>query len=83
LVAKFNPFFFHCKPGIVPPLTGIAVIVTGLPVQKVVEGVVIEMLTGRFGVTVITAWLLVEGLPKAHASEEERMQVTISLLLGI
>ena len=82
MVAKFNPFFFHCKPGIVPPLTEVAVIVTGLPEQKEVEGVEIEMLTGRFGVTVITAWLLVEGLPKAHASDEVSRQVTTSLLLG-
>ena len=64
-------------------MTGVAVIVTALPEQKEVDGVEIEMLTGRFGVTVIIAWLLIAGLPAAHVSDEVSMQVMISLLFGM
>ena len=47
------PFFFHWYVGVVPPLVGVAVNVTLVPVQIVVDGVEIETVGVSFGLTVI------------------------------
>ena len=60
-------------------MTGVAVNVTLVPAQIVVE--VAEMLTlaGRFGFTTIVIVLEVAGLPVAQVALEVKTQVIISL----
>ena len=43
----------------------------------------IDMLTGRFGLTVIVTVLEVAGLPVAQVAFEVRTQVTASLFAGV
>ena len=57
--------------------------VTGLPMQKGFEEAEMEIMTGRFGLTVIVIWLLIAGLPVVQVSEEVRVHVITSLFKGI
>jgi hypothetical protein len=58
---------------------GVAVKVTLVPVQIVVDVAEILTLTGRFGFTVMVTVLDVAGLPVAQVALEVNMQVTTSL----
>jgi len=62
---------------------GIAVNVTGIPAQTGLLDAVIEMLTGRFGFTVIVIVLDVAGLPAGQSMLEVRMQDTRSPDAGL
>ena len=67
----------------VPPLVGVAVKVTEVDVQTGFTEAAIDMLTGRFGLTVIDTVLEVAGFPVAQVAFEVRTQVTASLLAGV
>ena len=75
------PFTTHWYDG-VPPLTGVAVNVTGLPAHNDPEE---TMLTDAASapVTVIVIAVLVAGLPDGHVALDVSMQVTISPLLRV
>ena len=60
-----------------------AVRVTDVPLQTVVRGVVITMLTGFTVFSTIVIEFDVAGLPEGQATLEVRMQWTISPLAGI
>ena len=64
-------------------MVGVAVKVTEVPEQTGLAEAAIEMLTGRFGFTVIVTVLEVAGLPVAQVAFEVKMQVTTSALTGI
>jgi hypothetical protein len=57
-----KPFTFHWKEGLLPPLIGVAVKVTGRPRQAGFEEAEMDMLTGTIGFTVIETVLDVAGL---------------------
>jgi hypothetical protein len=63
LLPVFVPFTFHWNPGLLPPLTGVAVNVTCVPLQKGLVGVLIVTLAGREALTVIVMELERTGLP--------------------
>ena len=52
----FVPFFFHWYNGLLPPLVGVAVKVTGVPAQTGFVDATIETEAGTVGFTV-TVWL--------------------------
>ena len=60
-----------------------AVNVTKVDGQTGFAEAAIEMLTGRFGLTVIVTVLEVAGVPVAQVAFEVRTQVTASLLAGV
>jgi len=62
---------------------GIAVNVTGIPAQTGLLDAVIEMLTGRFGFTVIVIVLDVAGLPVGQIALDVKIQDTWSPEKGI
>ena len=62
---------------------GIAVNVTGIPAQTGLLDAVIEMLTGRFGFTVIVIVLDVAGLPVGQIALDVKIQDTWSPDAGI
>ena len=66
-----------------PPLVGMAVKVTDVPVQTGFAEGEMDKLTGRLGFTVMVTVLDVAGLPVSQVALEVRMQVTASLLTGI
>jgi len=61
----------------------VAVNVTKVDGQTGFAEAAIEMLTGRFGLTVIVTVLEVAGLPVAQVAFEVRTQVTASLFAGV
>jgi hypothetical protein len=61
---------------------GVAVKVTELPWQKGFEDAMMVMLTGRFGSTDTGYWMLDAGLPVVQVSEDVKMQLTRSPLVG-
>jgi hypothetical protein len=82
-VPALIPLTFHWNSGDVPPLTGVAVYVTGMPEQTGLFDAVMVMLTGRFGLTVMIIWLDVAGLPLGQVTSEVRMQVIPSPFTGV
>ena len=60
-------------------MVGVAVKVTLVPVQIVVDVAEILTLTGRFGFTVMVTVLDVAGLPVAQVALDVNTQVTTSL----
>ena len=56
--------------------------VTEVPEQTGFEDAAAETATGRFGFTWTAIVLLVAGFPVAQASDEVRMQLTMSLSVG-
>ena len=60
-------------------MVGVAVKVTLVPGQIVVDDAEILILTGRFGFTVMVTVLDVAGLPVAQVAFEVNTQVTTSL----
>ena len=69
--------------GVVPPWVGVAVKVTEPPMQNGFDEAEIEMLTGRFRLTVIITWLLIAGFPVVQVSEDVSVQVMTSLFKRI
>ena len=69
----------------VPPLTGVAVKVTEVPVQIAPAGTAAMLtLTGKSGLTVMVMLLEVAGLPVAHGvAFDVSTQVTISLVASV
>ena len=64
-------------------MPGVAVKVTGFPWQNgFVEGEM-EIVTGRFGLTVMVRVLLVAGLPVGQTALEVSTQLTTSPLMGV
>ena len=62
---------YHWKVGVAPPLTGVAVNVTGVPAQITPEGTAaILTLTGRIGFTAMLIPLEVAGLPDLQVSSD-------------
>ena len=70
------PFKNHWYTGVVPPLTGVAVKVTGVPSQTGSANSTIETLTGSNGLTVMVSVLEVAGFPEVQVSPEARTQVS-------
>jgi hypothetical protein len=64
-------------------LVGVAVNVTELPEQKGFAEAAIDILTGKFGLTVIVTALLVAGFPVGQIAFEVRTQVIISPFTGM
>ena len=82
-VPRFEPLTFHWYEG-VPPLTGVAVKVTELPVQTAPGGEAdILTLTGSTGFTVIVTGLEVAGFPDTQVKEDVITTVTISLFESV
>ena len=67
----------------VPPFVGLAVKITDVPLQTVVTGVVITILTGFTVFSIIVIVFEVAGLPVGQAIFEFITQVTRSPLDGI
>ena len=64
-------------------MVGVAVKVTLIPEQMLLEEAPIETLTGSNGFTIILMVFEVAGLPLAHVASEVRTQVTASLFKGV
>ena len=64
-------------------MVGVAVKVTEVPAQTGFADATIEMLTGRFGFTVMVTVLEAAGLPVTQVAFEVKIQVTASALTGI
>ena len=74
---------YHWYDGDDPPLTGVAVKVTWVPAQTVLEGVAIETLTGNMELTVKMAVLdVADGLDQHPPAVAQQTQYTWSLLAG-
>jgi hypothetical protein len=73
-----TPLTYHAYTGVVPPLTAVAVKVTGVPSQMVPAGeAVMLMLTGCRGATSMTTVLDVAGLPVAQVAFDVTTQATV------
>ena len=64
-------------------MVGVAVKVTELPEQNGFVEAEIEILTNRFGLTVMVTALLVAGLPVAQTAFDVNIQITISPFTGM
>jgi len=72
-----TPFFLHWYAGDAPPFTGVAVNVTFVPAQIAPEGFeVMEILTGRIGLTVMVIAFEVAGFPEVQVTFEVNTHVT-------
>ena len=78
------PLTCHWYDGVLPPLTGEAINVTGFPVQTGFSETetVTETVEGGSGLMIMTKVLDVAGLPVAQFASEVRTQVTTSPLEG-
>ena len=63
-------------------MVGVAVKVTEVPAQTGLADAAIEILTGKFGLTVMVNVFEVAGLPVAQVAFEVKMQVTASVFRG-
>jgi hypothetical protein len=82
-VPTFKPLTFHWKTG-VPPLVGVAVKVTEVPVQTAPEGeAAITTLAGSAGLTTTVIGLEVAGLPDVQGNDEVITTLTTSLLESV
>ena len=64
-------------------MVGVAVKVTDVPEQTGLADAEIDMLTGKFGFTVMVTALLVAGLPVAQVEFDVNSQVTTSPVVGV
>jgi hypothetical protein len=62
---------------------GVAVKVTELPRQNGFDEAEIELLTARYGLTIIVIELLVAGFPVGQTALDVNTQVIISPLIGV
>ena len=76
------PFTFHWNAGLIPPLTAVALKATAVPAQTLFWDAVMEISTGRMGVTVIATTFEVTGFEDVQFAVELRVQETSSLLTG-
>ena len=77
------PFFFHRNEGETPPLTGVAVRLTGLPVHTGLAAAAMETLTGSVEFTPSVTALEVAGLPDLQFSMAVSTQVITSPFAGV
>jgi len=82
-VPALIPFTFHWYAGLLPPLTGVAVKVTGVPRHTGLAEAKMLTETGRNGETVIVITFELAGFPLVHPALDVRMQDTRSLLTGV
>ena len=81
---KFRSLTFHWNAGADPPLTGVAVKVTGVPIQTDPVGFApIVTPTGIAGVTLMITEFEVAGLLVVQLATDVTMHVTASLFDGI
>ena len=78
----FTPFFFHWYVGVVPPLVGVAVKFTAVPVQTVVASAAILTAGVRLEVTVTVTVLLVATVVEVHAALLVMTKEMASLFTG-
>jgi hypothetical protein len=78
-VPAFVPFTFHWYAGVVPPLVGVAVKVTAVPLQILVADALIETTGVAFEPTVIVIAFEVSLLGTAHPALEVNTHFTTSL----
>jgi hypothetical protein len=83
LVPALLPFTFHWYAGVLPPLVGVAVKATLLPLHTVVACVVIDTAGTIAGVTVINSALLLAVGLLTQAALLVSWQVTISLFASV
>jgi hypothetical protein len=73
---------FHWYAGVEPPLVGVAVNVTEVPVQTGLADGETATLTGEAGLTVMVKVLDVAGLPDLHVRLDAMITYTWSALTG-
>jgi len=83
LLPSLTPFTFQRYTGALPPFTGAAVYVICEPEHTVPERVLIDMLTGSSGLTIMVTELEFAGFPDAQVALEVSTQVTASLFAGV
>ena len=76
------PFTYHWNEGDVPPFTGIAVKVTGVPAQNGPSDARIERLTGNKGFTVMVTVFEAAGFPVLQVALEVSIQETVEPFAG-
>ena len=81
-VPALTPFTLHWNNGFVPGFTGVAVKVTDVPEQTVVEEALIVTLTGSGLFTVMVMEFEVAGLPMTQGRSEVSMHWMKSPLAG-
>ena len=81
--AALLPLTFHWYDGDAPPLTGVAVKVTRVPVHTGFADGAIETLTASSGLTIMVTVLEVVGFPETHVAFDVMTQVTASLFRGV
>ena len=64
-------------------MTGVAVNVTRVPLHTGFAEAEIEMLTGKFGFTVMMIWFDVAGFPVEHGRLDVKTQQTVSPFAGV
>ena len=74
---------FHWYEGVLPPLPGVAVKVTGIPAQTGFSDGDMETLTGNNGSTVTQMGFDKAGFPDGHCTLETSSQVTQSPFPGV
>ena len=82
-VPAYIALTFHWYMGADPPLTGIAVNVTGDPKQNGLVRVEIETPAANEGLTTMVTGFEVAGLPLTQAAVDVNLQVTISPFTGV
>jgi hypothetical protein len=82
-IPAFDAFTFHWYIGFIPPLMGVAVNVTGNPLQEGLFEAVIVMLTGNTGLTDTGYWMLDAGLFVVQVSEDVNVQLIRSPVTGM
>jgi hypothetical protein len=83
LIPAFVAFTFHWYIGFVPPLMGVAVNVTGNPLQEGLLEAETFTLTDNTGMTAIVIEPEVAGLPVAQRALEVSSHLTISPFTGV
>jgi hypothetical protein len=78
-----EPFSFHWYEGVVPPLVGVAVKVTDVPGQIVVDDAAIETDGTRTGFTTIDIPVLVAVVGFTQTALDVRITVTMSALFKV
>ena len=78
-----EPLTFHCQAGVVPPFTGVAVKVTGVPVQTGLAEGAIDTPAVNAGLTIMVTALEVAGLPVAQTAVDVITTVITSLLARV
>jgi hypothetical protein len=83
LVPAGFPFTNHANEGLLPPLTGVAVYVTGIPAQAISGFGEIVTETGSELLTNIVIVFEIAGFVVVHVMSEVRLHVTASPFNGM